>query len=269
MNLVRKGELIGEGRTAQVYAWGPRHVLKLYYAWWPAGNIEHEARIGKTVHAAGVPCPAMGDIVQVDNRRGLLYERVDGPSMTDLLLAEPHRLEELALALARLHAAMHRPAPESGLPRQRQNLLRHLDLVSPTPLPNELKEKALGLLKGLPDGDVVCHGDFHPGNVIMSFRGPIAIDWENASLGSATADVARTALLLETARFYLPDTPEKPSIVEAVGLFRQLYLQSYCSITGADPDLIIAWRVPLAADRLHEGIAEEEAYLLAIVAQNS
>lgn len=267
MTQMQKGKLIGEGRTAQVYAWGPRHVLKLYYDWWPPGNVEYEAKVGRAVHAAGVPCPAVGDVVRVDGRRGLVYERIDGPSMADLLLSEPHRLEELALTFARLHAAMHRPAPGSGLPGQRERLLRHLDLASPTPLPIELKDKVLRALPGLPDGAVICHGDLHPGNVLISSRGPIAIDWENASLGSPLADVARTALLLETAYFYLPQTPDYPSIADAIALFRKLYLQAYCAITGADPGLISAWRAPIAAARLHENIAVEEPYLLGIVAE--
>ncbi|HVF98907.1 MAG TPA: aminoglycoside phosphotransferase family protein [Chloroflexia bacterium] len=263
----QKGNLIGQGRTAHVYAWGPRHVLKLYYDWWPPGNVEYEAKVGRAVHAAGVPCPAVGEIVQVDGRGGLVYERVDGPSMADLLLAEPHRLEELVLTFARLHAAMHRRAPGSGLPIQRERLLRHLDLASPTPLPIEWKEKVLSVLPGLPDDDLTCHGDLHPGNVLMSSRGPIAIDWENASLGSPLADVARTALLLETAHFYLPDTPDYPSIADAIVLFRRLYLQAYCAISGADLAMISAWRALVAAARLHEGIAVEEAYLLGIVAE--
>ncbi|MDQ3706529.1 MAG: phosphotransferase [Chloroflexota bacterium] len=269
MVLPQKGELIGEGRTAQVYAWGPGHVLKLYYDWWPEGNIEYEARTGRAVHMAGIPSPAVGEIVVVDGRRGLVYERIDGPSMTDLLLAGPGRVEELAHTFAQLHATMHRPAPGSGLPSQRDNLLRNIDTMPATLLPATLKEKVLRTIQGLPGGDAICHGDYHPGNVIMSSRGPVPIDWENASLGSPAADVARSALLLETAHFYLAGAPEYTALVEGINRFRQLYLQAYCSLTGADPDLIDAWRVPMSAHRLHEGIAQEEAYLLDIVAHGA
>lgn len=241
-------------------------MLKLYYDWWPTDSIEYEARIGRVVHAAGIPSPGVGDIVEVDGRRGLVYERVDGPSMTDLLMSDPIRLEELALTFARLHAQMHRPAPHSDLPHQRDKLLQHLEQASPSPLSNELKEKVVRLLQELPDGEVVCHGDLHPTNVLMSSRGPVAIDWENASLGSGLADAARSALLLETARLGLEGATDYPALVEGINRFRQLYLQTYCSLTGADPDLIYAWRVPVSAARLHEGIDAEEAYLLGIVA---
>ena len=114
---MEKGDLIGEGRTARVYTWGPTHLLKLYYDWWPESNIVYEARVLKTVHAAGVPSPEVGEIVEVDGRRGLVYERIVGPSMTDLLLADPGSMDALARTLAQLHATMHLPAPGSVLPR--------------------------------------------------------------------------------------------------------------------------------------------------------
>src|SRR4028119_1218 len=91
-----KGQLLGEGRTAEVFAWAPGQVLKLYRDWWPLSNIEYEARMGSLVLEAGVSCPAVGDITQVNGRHGLVYERVDGPSMQHQLLSEPQRLEEMA-----------------------------------------------------------------------------------------------------------------------------------------------------------------------------
>ena len=54
---MNKGELIAEGRTAEVYAWGDREVLKLYRPWWPLVNIEYEIRICRAVHDAGIPSP--------------------------------------------------------------------------------------------------------------------------------------------------------------------------------------------------------------------
>ena len=42
----------------------------------------------------------------------------------------------------------------------------------------------------MPDGgDRFLHLDLHPLNVIMSARGPIVIDWANASRGEALTDV--------------------------------------------------------------------------------
>jgi aminoglycoside phosphotransferase (APT) family kinase protein len=52
----------------------------------------------------------------------------------------------------------------------------------------------------LPSGrpDVLCHGDFHPLNVLAE-AGVVTgvIDWPNASVGPAAADVATTRVILE------------------------------------------------------------------------
>lgn len=38
--------------------------------------------------------------------------------------------------------------------------------------------------------------DFHPDNVLLAARGPVIIDWPDATRGQPLADVARTSLLL-------------------------------------------------------------------------
>ena len=79
--VMARGPRIGVGRTAEVYAWGDRQILKLYLANMPREWVDHEARIGHIVATAGLHAPAIGDNVEVDGRLGILYERIDGPSM--------------------------------------------------------------------------------------------------------------------------------------------------------------------------------------------
>ena len=44
------------------------------------------------------------------------------------------------------------------------------------------------------DGDKLCHGDFHPGNVLLTEKGAVVIDWMTASICNPWADMARTDL---------------------------------------------------------------------------
>jgi hypothetical protein len=48
-------------------------------------------------------------------------------------------------------------------------------------------------------GDRLAHFDFHPENVLLSPRGPVVIDWSNASRGDAADDVALTWAILATS----------------------------------------------------------------------
>ena len=49
----------------------------------------------------------------------------------------------------------------------------------------------------MPKHTKLCHGDFNPSNIIVGDDGKLyVIDWVHASQGNASADVARTYLLL-------------------------------------------------------------------------
>lgn len=257
-----KGLLIGKGRTADIFAWGDDCVLKLFHSDFDTGHVEYEASIARIVHASGAASPALIETVEVEGRRGLVYERVHGPSLAGVLRHKPWQLPRLARTFARLQASMHRrTAPE--LPPQRRRLTQKIDAASP--LPASLKEAALQSLSLLPDGDALCHGDFHPENVIMSPGGPVIIDWIDATRGNPLADVARTSLLLNTASLYLPAGIRSVTARFLIASFRKLYLAHYLRITATTPGLLKAWSLPVTAARLEEGIVEEEDWLLARV----
>src|SRR5574338_1237169 len=64
---------LAEGRTAEIFLWDEDHILKLYRDWCPADWVDYESRVAHAIHAAGIPSPAAGEIVEVDGRRGLVY----------------------------------------------------------------------------------------------------------------------------------------------------------------------------------------------------
>ena len=40
-------------------------------------------------------------------------------------------------------------------------------------LPAGLRQALIAVLDELPEGSQLCHGDFHPGNILMTARGPV------------------------------------------------------------------------------------------------
>lgn len=67
------------------------------------------------------------------------------------------------------------------------------------------KEAALQLLSKLKDGDTLCHGDFHPGNIFILNGHTMVIDFMNVCHGDFLYDVARTVFLVE----YTPVSAEE------------------------------------------------------------
>ena len=68
-------------------------------------------------------------------------------------------------------------------------------------------EAAIDWCRANPVDPAVCHGDFHPLNVVCDpqSRSMVVIDWTDATLDDPHADVARTASLFRSRQW--PESP--------------------------------------------------------------
>jgi aminoglycoside phosphotransferase (APT) family kinase protein len=201
--------------------------------------------------------------LKIGERQGIVYERVDGPSMLRLSNTKPWRLMRLARQLAELHTQIHMQ-DGSGFPSLRSSLnavIQQVENLAPN-----LKTAVLGLLEKLPDGAALCHFDFHPGQVLLTAKGPIVIDWMTACQGNPLADVARTALIFKVAQ--VPGAGWATQVIVNLwrGLFQRTYLSRYLELNpGVTREAITTWMIPVAAGRLKEGIPGEEEALLKFI----
>ena len=249
---------IATGRTADIHAWQEGLVLKLFHDWFELENIEYEARIARAVHASRLPVPAVGEIIRVNGRNGLVYQRVDGDSMWDRLSHNPWRVFRYARRTAELHAEMHNRTILVDLPSQRKRLVNKIHDAKP--LPEHLRSRALAALERLPDGDRLCHGDFHPGNILTTGQADTIIDWIDASCGNPVADVARTTILLLGAADRQIQGSFRRTIVR---IFHSAYLRHYFKLNPSGREEYNRWLPVIAAARLSENISELEGWLIA------
>jgi hypothetical protein len=253
------GGLLGVGREAEVHAWDDGTVLKLYRPGF--GGHRAEAAALRSLDGGGI-APKLLDVVDRDGRTGLVLERVDGPDMLTLLRRQPWRMRRLAAALATAHRAVHEVAAPADLPDLRQVLATRIDDAG---LPPRLRTFATRVLDGLPDGDRLCHGDYHPGNVLLAADRTAIIDWPNAARGVPGADHARTLLLLRWAD-PLPGTPPLSRALIATGrtMLARRYTRAYRR--GAAPlRHLDQWLLVNVAARLSEGIEAERGTLIGIL----
>jgi uncharacterized protein (TIGR02172 family) len=244
---------IAVGRTAEIFAWEDGRILKLLRPGFPPGLIQQEQVITTAVGQAGIAVPKIYGVIEVDGRPGILYERIDGPSLTRNIERYPFRLKAHAALLATLHASIHTHIvshPPEDSARQKKILARQVQEAQVLPAP--VRQAVLDLLERLPDGSTLCHNDFHPLNVLIGSGGPVIIDWESASLGNPCADVARTSLTVALGRPAegFPSIWMKLLAEWYLRAFTSAYLDHYRSIThNSLPDLR-AWQIVQAAAKV-------------------
>ena len=234
------GVLLAAGSTADVYALGTSQVLKLYHHGSRPDAAQREADNARAARDAGVPTPSVIDVVVRDGRAGLVFERV----VLECVGADPLAVEAQAIQLARLQAELHARSG-AGLPPQRQQLEAGIARV--TGLDASARAAITASLERLPHGSSLCHGDFHPGNVILTAGGPSIIDWFGATCGHPALDAARTGLLLQYAAVRLGPGA---AVASLRARFHAIYLRHYCALSGIAEADIAACILPVATARL-------------------
>lgn len=213
----------------------------------------------------GIAVPAVHGVVVVDGRPGLIMDRIEGEDLLTVLARRPWELAGSASGLGRLQARLHDVGAPPELPALRQTLADRLE--SPH-LSSDAISYVRDRLAELPDGDRLCHGDFHPGNVIADPDGMVLIDWANATRGDPSADLARTMLVLRLGA--LPaDAPRLTRIFTQFGrkLLARAWIGGYRRTRAIDPHEVRRWETVCAAARLWEGIDDEVVPLVRLVEQ--
>jgi aminoglycoside phosphotransferase (APT) family kinase protein len=239
------GRLLAAGNVAEVFEWGSR-VVKLYRSSARKPTAFREAAIHAAVEAMALPVPAVWGVLEVGGRWGIVFDRVKERSFAERMRGDPSVISECLRVLARLHARIHtHPAREiDGLKARLATRIAGTKLLD-----EPLKQILLDRLADMPDGDRLCHGDFHPVNVLGQNSRAMVIDWPDACCGDPAADVCRSYLLL---KLHAEDIAEP-------------YLDAYCSISNMPRAKILDWLPYVAAARLAEDVPDDWARLLEIV----
>lgn len=193
------GPLLGAGRAADVYDIGGGRVLRRYRV---PFDVQPEAAIMQHLHRAGFPVPAVYDA----DGRDLVMERLDGRDMLFDLGRRPWLARRHARTLAEMHNRLHQVQAPAGLPQP------------------------------LGPGDKVLHLDLHPGNIMLTSRGPVVIDWSNGTAGPAGADVAMAYLIMASS-----EVDDLPALIRpAVSSVRTAVIRHFLRGATDDPSPHIA-----------------------------
>jgi aminoglycoside phosphotransferase (APT) family kinase protein len=254
MSRILIGDVVARGSRSVVHAYGRGAVVKVPKPTTPASWIHAEAEYVEAVRACGAPAPALLGMEQVFGRPASVWERVDGPSLWQQVVDRPDRSAEIGRRLGEVQLALFELVPPVRLPDQRDRLVSKIRWSAAN------VDASVGLaLELLPPRDGtprLCHGDLHPSNVIVSERGPVLVDWFDASRGERVADIARSSLTL------LGDGAATPSHLPGsdrgtLAVLTGAYLSRLQESLDIPADVLSLWQAINAAARLAEGVSRQ------------
>jgi thiamine kinase len=229
----------GSGATADVYAYGEGRVLKLFRQ--RAPHQANEALAARVAADAGLPTPRVlsDGLIEVDDREGIIFDRVDGMTMHQHVEENPDDAEASGRALAELHTRIH-ACEGSGLHGLRWTLAR--SVAGAQALDESTQDAVVALLYSLPVGNAICHNDLHPLNVLRTEDGWSIIDWAAGLQGASLACHARSWLLAQYWTRVLGFAS-----VPTWRRFWAAYEQAYQELTPVPLDELRAWKTVIVA----------------------
>jgi aminoglycoside phosphotransferase (APT) family kinase protein len=191
-------------------------------------SLEHEFQVLEAALEAGVKVPRpVAYLGELGGREAFAMELVEGETIGRRIVRDPPPGLDIDLAeeLAKIHAIPHDRLPFLGSGDVLERFEHELDTVGE---PHPSIEYGLWWLREHrpePLPDVVSHGDFRIGNVVVSERGlEYLLDWEFAHLADPREDVSWP--LVRAWRFGGDD--------RRLGGFGKVapYLRTYNGLTG-------------------------------------
>ncbi len=258
--------LIARGAQAEIYAFGEGRVLRFPTNPRDFERIRYEYAVYLMLAGSGVSVPRVYELLDVHGAPAIVMERIDGTSMMDQIRRRPWSARKKSVELAELHHQLLGTRAEAPV-KDAKSTARYCVLNSQR-LSDSLKAQVIQILEALPEGDSLCHGDFHPGNIICHNQVNYIIDWSGSSKGDYHADIAHSYLLLKV----VPKAPGVSSLLHLVQKrigtgIAESYLRTLQNLRRIDKTTLSRWMLVKAAERSFYGLPSEQQMLARFVTE--
>lgn len=185
---------VGEGYNGQAFISDayPGKLLKLVHGTLSsAEKVEQEFYASQAAYEAGLPTPRVYEIVRNGQEHGYISEKIEGKiSFSRLCADHPERIPEYAALMARYGHELHaHPLSVSRYVPSLKTLLREAVAFAPF-VTQAQRNRLASLVEEMADTATAVHGDFQPGNLILSHDKPYWIDLGWLCVGDPVMDLA-------------------------------------------------------------------------------
>lgn len=238
MDLANK---IASGEDVDVYKDGT-NAIKIFKDPQAKMKTLYEALTHSRVETTGLSMPIIHEVTVIDGKWAIIMDHIEGKTLYQIMKEDPDNLANYLADMVDIQIQIHAKSMPL-LNKLKDKLSRQIEALDA--LDDTKKYELLTRLESMPKHKKLCHGNFTPMNIIVNNDKTFIVDWVAARQGNASADVARTYLMLSL------DFPEAA----------ELYLDLFCKKSGTAKKYVQAWLPIVAAAQLTINRPEEKDLL--------
>ena len=235
---------IATRKNKTIYKDGDK-IIKLFVSSHPKSNVLNEAlNQARVEEFSNLNVPRLLEVTKVENSWALVSEYVEGKTISTLMKEYPDKVDHYLDLFVKVQLViLENEVPMLNRIKEKfREKLENSDNID-----ENIKYELLQRLEGMKNHNKLCHGDFHPSNVIVQEDGTVyVIDWSHVTQGNASADAARTYLLFSM------DGKEE---------LANKYLDMFEKMSGIEKQSIQRWIPIVAATQMTKKIPEEQEFL--------
>lgn len=217
--------------------------VKVFEKEYAKSEVLYEALNTARVEDTGLDIPKILEVTMIDGKWAIKREYIEGKTLQEIMDEDPKNIDTYIESLVDLQLKIHqkRNPQLNKLKDKMSKAISDLECID-----DATKYDLHTKLEGMPKHTKLCHGDFCPENIIVDKDGKMhVVDWVHASQGNASADVARTYLLLAL---------KNKKIAEK-------YMDIFCEKSGTLKQYVQNWLPIVAAAQLAKKRPEERDLL--------
>jgi len=237
-------EVLVKRPTKTVYRDGDK-TIKYFVKDYSIANILNEAlNQARVEEGTDLNIPKLLEVTKIDDRWALVFEHIDGKTLQELMDENKEKEDEYLDLFVNIQLDIL-SNNVLLLNRIKDKYTRKINDAEN--INDQTKYELLERLQGMKNHTKLCHGDFNPSNIILRDDGSYhIIDWAHATQGNASADVARTFLILS---------------MQGKDELADKYLNLFSLKSGISVKNIQNWIPIVAASQMTKGIKEEQEFL--------
>lgn len=261
-----KLKLIAQGGQADIYELDQDKVIRVLRNKDEEKNLKTEMSVMNSLKEKGKAVPKVYEYVTIEGRPSLIMERLSGDSMLTEMKRKPLKLLKQAEKLAKLHIEVAGSAEDLrmiSINDRAASLIPGAELLD-----CEQKDFIMNILAELPRGNDICHGDFHPGNIMIAGNQYFVIDWFGATLGEKLSDIAHSYLLMRNMPKMPGEDDHQSYMLKCIcNIISRKYLSTWRKFYSFDWGNFSKWLIVRAAERLCYGMPSEKERLVEFIDQ--